>query len=90
MLFDLVVDPLDQYVFTTGQDGLLRQWDVATGSLQRTLAPEAGAGEVFAGRWRCVDVLPVKCLAVGCTGWQSALPQKQEQSSCSLLVCPTT
>jgi WD40 repeat protein len=45
MLFDLVVDPLDQYVFTTGQDGLLRQWDVATGSLQRTLAPEAGAGE---------------------------------------------
>lgn len=45
LLYDLALDPLDQFIFTTGQDGLLRQWDVATGALQRTLTPEAGAGE---------------------------------------------
>lgn len=44
LLYDLAVHPLEQYLVTTGQDGLLRQWDVTTGALQRTLAPEAGAG----------------------------------------------
>ncbi|KAF6266674.1 hypothetical protein COO60DRAFT_8922 [Scenedesmus sp. NREL 46B-D3] len=66
MLFDLVVDPLDQYVVTTGQDGLLRQWDVATGSLQRTLAPEAGAGEPIK---LCIDpggVVLICCHVDGC------------------------
>ncbi len=45
LLYDLALDPLEQYVFTTGQDGLLRQWDVASGALQRTITPEPGAGE---------------------------------------------
>ncbi|WIA09056.1 hypothetical protein OEZ85_008470 [Tetradesmus obliquus] len=66
MLFDLVVDPLDQYVFTTGQDGLLRQWDVATGSLQRTLAPEAGAGEPIKLYIDPGGVVLICCHADGC------------------------
>lgn len=65
VLYDLAVDPLDQYVFTTGQDGLLRQWDVASGNHQRTLAPEAGAGEQHqrAGLacWSCVVKASVAC-----------------------------
>jgi len=44
LLYDLALGPLEQYVLTTGQDGLLRQWDVASGALMRTLQPEAGAG----------------------------------------------
>lgn len=47
LLYDLALDPLEQYVFSTGQDGLLRQWDIATGALQRTLTCEAGAGKGF-------------------------------------------
>eukprot|EP00775_Hariotina_reticulata_P013699 gene13699-13821_t len=66
LLYDLALDPLQQYVLTTGQDGLLRQWDVASGALVRTLQPEAGAGEPIR---LCIDpggVVAVCCHADGC------------------------
>ena len=67
LLYDLALDPLEQYVFSTGQDGLLRQWDVASGALQRTLTPEAGAGEeqqkgVDAAGICAVQLSPPDCL----------------------------
>lgn len=46
LLYDLVVDPLDAYVLTADQNGIMRQWDAASGRVLRTMQPEVGAGEV--------------------------------------------
>ena len=45
LLFDLVVDPLDSYVLTADQGGVMRLWDAACGSVLRSIQPEVGAGE---------------------------------------------
>lgn len=45
LLYDIVVDPLDAYVLTTDQDGMMRQWDATTGAVLRVMEPQVGAGE---------------------------------------------
>lgn len=45
LLFDLVVDPLDAYVLTADQGGVMRMWDSASGSVVRSIQPEVGAGK---------------------------------------------
>ncbi len=45
LLFDLVVDPLDAYVLTADQGGVMRMWDPASGSVLRSIQPEVGAGK---------------------------------------------
>lgn len=46
LLYDLVVDPLDGYVLTADQGGVMHQWDAATGGVLRAIQPEVGAGEL--------------------------------------------
>lgn len=44
LLYDVDVEPLHQRAVTVGQDGHLRVWDVATGSMLSAIPPEPGAG----------------------------------------------
>lgn len=48
LLYDLVVDPLDGYVLTADQGGVMRQWHAGTGGVLRAIQPEVGAGELCA------------------------------------------
>jgi hypothetical protein len=52
----MVLDPLGGYVMTSGQDGVLRQWDAGSGQLKRQIKPELGAGV-------CVCEVAHVCLA---------------------------
>ncbi|KAF8072924.1 mapkbp1 [Scenedesmus sp. PABB004] len=66
LLYGLALDPLEEYVWTTGSDGALRAWEVASGALARTLAPEAGAGEPTSLATDPGGVLLIACHADGC------------------------
>jgi hypothetical protein len=57
LLFDLVVDPLDAYVLTADQGGVMRMWDSANGSVMRSIQPEVGAG-----KHQCTAQLDTACV----------------------------
>ncbi len=54
-LYAIATDPLETSAATVGQDGQLRVWDVASGVVRSTLAPEPGAGRVCMMSARAVE-----------------------------------
>jgi hypothetical protein len=66
--YAMAVDPLDSWVLTTGQDGVLRQWDTTSGVLKCQLQPELGSCEAARACWLWLagPVLYAQCRAECC------------------------